>query len=120
MPDDLNPRLKKKLDSCFVHLFYKFPDSAELLFLSSFQSIWEYIFSEIDRILSLQSLPVFQIKVGIVTAPGVLPRLENGLEFFSSRELNIKGKRYMTIVVSSQPNCKFVIRFYITNNVYFV
>lgn len=110
LPDCLNEKLKSNSDICFVHLFYKNQDSTDLSFLSSFKSVWKNLYASIDHELALKELPIFQIKVGILSTPNTMPELQNGQTFFSTDQSYIKGRRIMTIIVSSHPDRKIFIQ----------
>ena len=99
--------MRKVSDRCFVHFFYSTPDSADVSFVSSFGSCWKDLYVDIGKELEHKGLPNFQIKVGIVTNPDVMPALENGQTFFSSAESFLIGRRIMTIIASSRPECKY-------------
>jgi hypothetical protein len=109
LPDFLNENLRKVTDRCFVHLFHKASDYAEFSFISPFESCWKDLYVEISHELSLKNLPPFQIRVGIVETPDLMPTLENGQTYFTSAQSFLNGRRIMTIIVSSQSECKFFI-----------
>ena len=93
--------------NCFVHLFYKTANYADVSFVSSFGSCWMNLYVDIEKELAHKGLPIFHIKVGIVTNSDIMPTLENGQGFFPSAESYVKGRKIMTIIASSRPECKY-------------
>jgi hypothetical protein len=109
LPDFLNEKLTDDYDRCFVHLFYNSSNSGYISFLSSFKCNWNNLYTVISYELSAKNLPLFQIRVGIVETPDLMPTLENGQTYFTSAQSFLNGRRIMTIIVSSQSECKFFI-----------
>ena len=107
MPDYFNEKLRMVTSDCFVHLFYKTANYADVSFVSSFESCWMNLYVDIEKELAHKGLPIFHIKVGIVTNSDIMPTLENGQDFFSSAESYVTGRRIMTIIASSRPECKY-------------
>ena len=107
LPECLNQKLSRVTSYCFVHLFYKTANYADFSFVSSFESCWMNLYVDIEKELAHKGLPIFHIKVGIVTNSDIMPTLENGQDFFSSAESYVTGRRIMTIIASSRPECKY-------------
>jgi len=100
-------------------LFYITPDSADCSFVSSFRSNWNSLYADIGNQLSAKEISPFQIRVGIVTAP-TMPTLENGHNFFTPAQSYLKGRRIMTIIASSHPECKFIMILLMIINLFYI
>ena len=80
-------------------------DDNGFTFVSSFSSPWKDLYTKICSELSENRLPMFNIKVGIVTEPEIVPTLETGATFFTSTRSYLNGKRIMTMAVTSNSEC---------------